>query len=123
MEIGRTAGEAIEQHRALVESSGEVNELDSQGAIGLGVAPPCRGTTYASGETISVVMVGIVPVKIETASGVTDADPFITPSGTDGKFEAAASGDYIWGRVLEAPSADGDVVMAAINTVNMDIHA
>ena len=78
------------------------------------------GTT---GKEIRVMVLGYGPVVCTTASGFILGEA-LTPSATtdNGKVEAAASGDYVCGRIDDAPGADDDVVGALIDCVKPTIY-
>jgi len=66
----------------------------------------------ASGEDAEVVIEGIVPVKIGTASGVAVGD--LLTVTTTGTFIEATTGNVAIARALQVPSADGDLVLARL---------
>lgn len=75
---------------------------------------------YDSGQAAVIVRRGKVPVRVTTAASFAQGDN-LTPSaeGTSdaGKVEEAATGDYIAGELLQAPSADDDRVWAQVDCV------
>lgn len=101
-----TASGAITKYRFVkFQAANTVEECDAQGEAAMGVALE----TAADGEAVSVYQLadgGIIP--IEASAAITALDEITT--GTAGKAEAAASGDIILGRVVEATSGDGHVV-------------
>ena len=107
------ATETITQYQAVKLSStaGYVEPTDAQGEKAVGVALHAA----SAGQAVEVLIVGICPVIVTAYSGVAIGD-LLTPSATtnDGKVEEAASGDYVIGRALAAPAANGDQVMAFI---------
>lgn len=66
----------------------------------------------ASGEDAEVVIEGIVPVKIGTASGVVVGD--LLTVTTTGTFIEASNGNVAIAQALQAPSADGDLILARL---------
>ncbi len=114
------AGAAITARSFVKWSSGAVIMTAAQGEDADGYVLEA----VASGAIADVIVTGIVPVRVKTAASFAQGD-WLTPSATtdDGMCEEAASGDYKVGKILEAPSADDDHVMAVINCINGDIAA
>jgi len=78
-----------------------VDLCDAQGEDGLGVL---KFEEETSGNPVTVVMEGFV----EAVAGAAIAIGAYVTVGAAGKFETAATGDYVWGRAMTATSADGD---------------
>lgn len=66
----------------------------------------------ASGEDAQVIIEGIVPAKIGTASGVAVGD--LLMSGTNGTLVEATSTNVAIAQALQAPSADGDLILVRL---------
>jgi hypothetical protein len=73
----------------------------------------------ASGDAATVVMCGMVEVIVSEAVAIGDN----LTVDTAGKFETAATGDYIWGVALTASAADGDTILALIHSNKLVISA
>jgi hypothetical protein len=113
-----TATEAIPAYSAVVidYSAGTISLTASQGAIADGFVV----TAIGSGEQGQVILDGVVPVKIGTASNVVKGD-LLTPDNGTGAVSEAASGDVAVAQCLVAPNANGDVVLARILTNKVTI--
>lgn len=82
-----------------------------QGAI-------CDGftlTSIGSGEQGRVIIDGIVPVKIGTAADVVKGD-LLAVDASNGTVSEAATSDVAIAQALNAPAADGDLILARILT-------
>jgi len=118
-----TAEEDITQYHAvkLGSSDNGVLQTDTQGEMALGIALEDAD----SGQAVEVLIIGICPVIITTASSFAVGNNMTpsaegSPSVDAGKVEEAATGDYIMGYILDAPGADDDQVMAIINCSKFD---
>lgn len=93
---------------ALTNSSGVARvSVCGDGAQGIGVIYEATGAVAGD-----VVAVGVNPGSIyKVKAGATMATAGINvASDASGKLVAAATGDYILGRLLTAAAADGDIV-------------
>jgi hypothetical protein len=115
-----TATAAIPAYSAVVIdfSAGTISLPASQGAIADGFVL----TAIASGEQGQVILDGIVPVKIGTASGVAKGD-LLTPDNATGAVSEAATADVACAQALQAPAANGDLILARILTNKITIPA
>ncbi len=111
----RIAGEDITAYHAVKLSADDtVVNTDTQGEKAFGIALE----SVDSGDSVKVMIVGDCPVIVATASGISrgsNLTPSVAGSADEGKVEVAASGDYVLGYALTAPSADDDQIMARIN--------
>lgn len=83
-------------------------------AAGDGVAPDgIVLERWGAGEMAHYVEAGRVPVKIGTAGTLAEGDSVATDA--NGQADAGASGDPVAAVLLQAPSADGDLVQARID--------
>jgi len=91
------------QGYAVEISSSGVSVCNGQGELGY--------VLVSEATTAGLVTVGVQgtgPIIVDAAYSVGDK---LTP-GADGKWETAAAGDYWGATLLEASTADGDLVMA-----------
>jgi len=80
----------------------QVDVCDAQGEISIGVLQ----NDPAAGEAALVQFLGTT--KAVAGAAITKGARVTT--GAAGKVEAAATGDYVIGRALEAAGADGDII-------------
>lgn len=115
------AGEDITAYHAVkLTGDNTVENTDTQGEKAYGIALE----SVDSGDPVKVLIIGICPVIITTASGLSRWDaltPSVAGSADAGKVEKAATGDYVIGHALDAPSADDDQVMAVINCSKFEV--
>ena len=114
--------EAITQWYAVkLASDTTVSYTDTQGEKVLGIAMH----TAASGAMLKILVIGICPVVVKTASSFARWDNWTaSANATDqGKVEEAASSDYVGGYLLDAPAADDDQVMATVDCARHSILA
>jgi hypothetical protein len=99
--------------------SGDGEEVD-----GIVYGSSEEGATIAEGETVTIVELGLFPVKMDVSSGITAGDG-LSVKGTTGKFYKAAgsSGAAIQVRARTTPTAPGDNVGAYINTLEIPAEA
>ena len=114
------AGEAITAYHAVkLSADNTVVNTDTQGEKAYGIALE----SVSSGDPVKVMIIGICPVVITTASGLGRWDaltPSVAGSADEGKLEKAATGDYVLGHALDAPSADDDQIMALIDCAKFE---
>lgn len=102
---GLTAAASLvgKQGYAVEISSSGVSVCDAQGELGHVLI-----SEAAAGGLVTVAIAGTGPIVVDAAYSVGQK---LTP-GADGKWETAASGDYWGATLLEASTADGDMVRA-----------
>lgn len=96
------------------QSSGkpQVTTPGGQGVLPAGVL--VSDADVASAGLAEVRMFGIVEIE---AKGAFNSGILLTIQGTDGRVEAASSGDYVVGVALEASAEAGQLVKVMINTI------
>lgn len=112
-------GAVTAYHAVKMSSDTEAKMTDTQGEKIDGIALE----SVSDGQTFKFMRLGIVPVIVKTASGISRGSNLTaSAAGTsdDGKVEVAASGDYTFGRALTAPSADDDQIMAVVDCVKYE---
>ena len=110
LDWGGTASEALTAYTAVAidYTTEAVSYVATNGDRADGVVL----TAIASGEDARVIIEGIVPVKIGTAAGVVVGD--LLTSTTTGTFIESGVGNVAIARALQAPSADGDIILARL---------
>ena len=79
----------------------------------LGSGDAGRAAT-AAGQSVSVCLSGLCKVKVNANSPhISRGDP-LTIDDTDGFAEGATTGDQVFGRALQASSADGDAILCLV---------
>ncbi len=115
------AGEDITAYHAVkLSADNTVINTKVQGEKAYGIAME----SVDSGDPVKVLIIGICPVIITTASGVSlwsALTPSVIGTADAGKLEVAATGDYVIGHALDAPTADDDQIMAIINCSKFEV--
>jgi len=95
---------SAKQYYIMVLGTGanQVNAASAQGAASIGVLQ----NDPQAGEAAMVRFLGTT--KVVAGAAITKGARITT--GATGKAEAAATGDYVIGRALEAAAADGDII-------------
>jgi hypothetical protein len=102
-----------------------VEPNDTQGAMALGVvvAGDKDGTfsgsdqsaADAAGEGVSVCVFGPCKVKVNANTNNLSVGSPLTIAGSDGVAELAQASDNVFGRALQASTADGDFILCFVN--------
>jgi hypothetical protein len=93
-------------------AAGVVVGGDADGVI-LGSGDAGRAAT-AAGQSVSVCLNGICKVKVNASGNAIAVDDPLTLDGNDNFAEKAAASDNVFGRALQASSADGDAILCQV---------
>lgn len=120
---GRRIHEIITDTVKVAESGGvSVGEFVMADGTYPAAGAKAHGITMSSGaegDYVEVMQVGIIGVRITTASGVA-TDDVLMASGTSGgatKLVEATGANAHLALALEVPSSDGDLIDSFVNTV------
>lgn len=105
---GGTASEALTANTAVAVDFTAANQAVSYVGTNGDLSTGIIVANAASGEDIRVIVQGIVPVKIGTASGVAVGD--LLTATTTGTMIEATTGNVAIAQALQVPSADGDII-------------
>lgn len=104
----------ILQYAAVIQSSGEDNQIDNPGAAG----DACWGFAqeacdYSEGQHhVSVRCMGFS--KAIAFDGDIVAGDFLQAGDTSGRVDTAASGDYVFARSCQASAAQDDLIVVQV---------
>jgi len=70
----------------------------------------------AAGEAVSVCTLGICKVKVDGSGSAISVGDKLTLHAADGVAEVASASDEVFGRALQASSADGDFILCFVNS-------
>lgn len=104
----------ITKYAAVVQSSGQDNEIDMPGAAGAaawGIAQ--ESVDYSEGQHFCVVRT-LGFSKAIAYDGDIVAGDFLQIGDTAGRLDTAASGDYVIARACQASSAQDDLIVVQL---------
>ncbi len=115
--LGYEAAEALDAYIGVIlNSDGKIEPPTSAGQRIIGITR----RSAAAGEQLEVFVDAICPIKVKTASGLS-ANSLVGFNTDGGAYKpAGSSGLFAGARLLQAPSADGDIVNGYVSLAITD---
>lgn len=112
LDWGAKAAEALSEYTAVAVDFSLATPTASYPAATGDLVDGVVLVNAATDEQVRVIVEGIVPVKITTAGTIVKGD--LLMADTAGGFVEATTGEIAIARALNAPGADGDVILARL---------